>query len=179
MFSLTGDTFGRIWFLSLAWHIDVWWILSLEIVHWWYWIHPFVVYQISTLGHISHFLWGSYCCWTVWLSLFMVIEMFDGSWQILYCTSDTHTVAYSSLLDEIVFGQRYIDRWSLLVVYLMTSTSNIILGHILLPLMRFRCTVLQWWMLGLGYLPYEFDIISYTGAYFTIFFEYSWYWDND
>ena len=33
--------------------------LSLEIVHWWYWIHPLVVHQTSTLGHVSLFLWGS------------------------------------------------------------------------------------------------------------------------
>ena len=33
--------------------------LSLETVLWWYSIHLFVVCQISTLGHIFHFLWGS------------------------------------------------------------------------------------------------------------------------
>ena len=65
------------------------------------------------------------CCWVVWLSLFMVIGMFDGSWQILYCTSDIRTKKYSSLLNEIVFGQWYEDEWSLLSVYLMNLTSDI------------------------------------------------------
>ena len=55
------------------------------------------------------------CYWAVWLSSFMVIEMFGWFWQTLYCTSDIHTGAYSPLLDEIVFGQRYEDGWSLLV----------------------------------------------------------------
>ena len=30
MFSLIGNTFGSIWFLSLAWHVDVWWIFEFE-----------------------------------------------------------------------------------------------------------------------------------------------------
>ena len=79
----------------------------------------------------------SSCCWIIWLFLSMVIEMFDGFWLIVYCTSDTHTGAYSPLHDEIVFGQWYIDRWSSLIVYLVTSTLDIILGHILFPLSRF------------------------------------------
>ena len=28
--SLMGNTFGSIWFLSLAWHIDVWWIFEFR-----------------------------------------------------------------------------------------------------------------------------------------------------
>ena len=62
--------------------------------------------------------------------LFMVTEMLDGFWQILYCASDIHTGAYSPLLDEIVFGQWYEDGWSLFVVCLTTLTSDLILGHI-------------------------------------------------
>ena len=77
------------------------------------------------------------CCWTVWLSLFMVIEMFDWFWRILYYTSDIHTGAYPPIHDEIMLGQWYIDGWSLLVDYLMTLTSNIILRHIILFLVRF------------------------------------------
>ena len=156
MFSLIGDTFGRIWFLSLAWHIDVWWILSLETVHWWYRIHPFVVYQISTLGHISHFLWGSYCCWTVWLFLFMVLEMFDGSWQILYCTSDTHTVAYS-LSVEI-----YRSSWSCMfiptykihvktMIYLLSYYDLLgesLLSHSVRPILFRRLDVIMLLILG-------------------------------
>ena len=40
----------------------------------------------------------SSCCWMIWLFLFMVIEMFDWFWRILYCTSDIHTVAYSPFI---------------------------------------------------------------------------------
>ena len=70
----------------------------------------------------------SSCYWMIWLFLSMVIEMFDWFWRILYCTSDIHIGAYSPLHDEIMFGQRYIDGWSLLVVYLITSTSYIHTG---------------------------------------------------
>ena len=75
------------------------------------------------------------CCWVVWLSPFMVIEMFDWFWQILYYTSDIHTGAYFPLLDEIMFRQQYIDGWSLLVVYLMTLTLDIY-SHIYLSLFK-------------------------------------------
>ena len=33
-------------------------------------------------------------------------------------------------------------------------------------------------MISVGYLPHDFDIRSYTGAYFPIFFEYPWVWDS-
>ena len=177
--------------------------LGLEIVHWEYRIHHFIVHRTSTLGHISpsrdchiphHFgysfevgfrvsplrhwsilysdfladyCWaedswlmmldssfgcalyihiGAYslisseipiCYCAVWLSLFMVIEMFGWFWQTLYCTSDIHTGAYSPLLDEIVFGQWYEDGWSLLVVCLTTSTSDIHTRAYSPPLTRF------------------------------------------
>ena len=118
------------------------------------------------------------CYWTAWLFLSMVIEMFDWFWLILYCTSDIHTRAYSPLHDEIMFGQRYIDGWSLLVVYLTTSTSDIILGHIPLSFVRLVWAVVWGWMISVGCLPHDFDIGSYTGAYFPIFFEYPWDWDS-
>ena len=44
------------------------------------------------------------CCWMVWLSLFMVMEMFDWFWHILYCTSDIHTGAYSPSLMRLYLG---------------------------------------------------------------------------
>ena len=44
------------------------------------------------------------CCWMVWLSLFMVIEMFGRFWQILYYASDIHTGAYSPLIYKIFLG---------------------------------------------------------------------------
>ena len=83
------------------------------------------------------------------------IKMFDGFWKILYCTSEIHTGAHSPLLNEIVHRWmiivgclphdfvhqisilRHISLslmrlciygWSLLVVYLMTLTSNIHIG---------------------------------------------------
>ena len=110
------------------------------------------------------------CCWTVWLSLFIVIEMFDWFWPILYCTLDIHTGAYSPLHDEIMFGQRYIDGWSLLVVYLTTSTSDIILVYIPLSFARFVWAMVWGWMISVSCLPHDFDIGSYTRAYFPIFF---------
>ena len=58
----------------------------------------------------------SSCCWMIWLFLSMVIEMFDWFWQILYCTSDIHTGAYSPLHDEILFTQWYEDGWLVSVV---------------------------------------------------------------
>ena len=119
------------------------------------------------------------CYWTIWLSLFMVIKMFDWFWWILYCTLDIHTRAYSPLHDEIMFGQWYIDGWSLLVVYLTTSTSDIILGHILLSFARFVWEMVWGWMISVGCLSHDFDIGSYTGAYFPIFFTYPWDWNSD
>ena len=106
------------------------------------------------------------------------IKMFDWFWQILYCTSDIHTGAYSPLHDEIMFGQRYIDGWSLLVVYLMTLTSDIILKHIPLSFVRLVWAVVWGWMISVGCLSHDFDIGSYTGVYFPIFFEYPWDWDS-
>ena len=52
------------------------------------------------------------------------------------------------------------------------------LGHIPLSSMRFVQAVVWEWMIGVGYLPHGFDIISYTGAYFLLFFKYSWDWGN-
>ena len=37
----------------------------------------FVVHQISTLGHISPFSEILICSWVVWLSVILIIEMFD------------------------------------------------------------------------------------------------------
>ena len=94
------------------------------------------------------------CCWVVWLSLFMVIGMFDGSWQILYCTSDIRTKKYSSLLNEIVFGQWYEDEWSLLFVYLMTLTSDVHTGAYssLFDEIVFRKRYIDRWSLLVVYL---------------------------
>ena len=120
----------------------------------------------------------SSCCWMIWLFLSMVIEMFDWFWLILYCTSVIHTGAYFPLHDEFMFGQRYIDGWSLLVVYLTTSTLDIILRHIPLSFTRFVWPLVWGWLISVGCLPHDFDIGSYTGAYFPIFFEHPWDWDN-
>ena len=83
------------------------------------------------------------CCWTVWLSPFMVIEMFDWFWQIPYCTLDIHIRAYPPFLGEI-----------------------------------FVYAVVWGWMISVGYLLHDFDIISYTGAYSPTFFEYPQDWDS-
>ena len=45
--------------------------------------------------------------------------------------------------------------------------------------MRFIQVAVREWMIDVGYLPHDFDIRSYTGAYFPIFFEYPWDWDNN
>ena len=137
MLSLMEDTFGSIWSLSCLtyWCLMDFWVWRQFIDH-----IGFILLSCITYPH-----WGIFpifskvpsCCWTIWLSLFMVIEMFDWFWWILYCTSNIHTGAYSPLHNEIVFVQRYIDGWSLLVVYLTTSTSDTILGHIPLSLVRF------------------------------------------
>ena len=54
--------------------------------------------DIHTRAYFSFFSEVPSCCWVVWLPLFMVIKMFDGFWQILYCTSDIHTRAYSPFI---------------------------------------------------------------------------------
>ena len=71
-----------------------------------------------------------------------------------------------------------IDGWSLLVVYLTTLTSGIILEHIPLSFVRLVWAVVWGWMIGIGYLPHDFDIRSYTKAYFPIFVSYPSDWDN-
>ena len=117
----------------------------LMLMDFWVWRQFIDDIGFIILSCIRHPHWGIFpffykvpsCCWMVWLSLFTIIEMLDWFWQILYRTSNIHTRAYSSLLGEIMFRQRYIDGWSLLVVYLTTSTSDIILGHIPLSLVRF------------------------------------------
>ena len=71
-------------------------------------------------------------------------------------------------------------RWMIvLVVYLTTSTSDIILGHILLSFARFVWEMVWGWMISVGCLSHDFDIGSYTGAYFPIFFTYPWDWNSD
>ena len=108
-----------------------------------------------------------------------------------------------------------IDGWSLLVVYLTTSTSDIHIGayspfslvrscsgngtsmddHCWLFTSQLRHQIPYWgifpspwwdfvpavvwgWMISVGCLPHDFDIGSYTAAYFPIFFEYPWDWDS-
>ena len=110
----------------------------------------------------------------MWLSLILIIEMFDWCYQViswcwqmfgwrchvLYCAQDIHIWAYFPLLDgvvhkwmnivgylphdsniryytrvycsfdEILFVWRYEDGWLMLVVYIMTLTSDLILWHI-------------------------------------------------
>ena len=134
----------------------------------------FCALDIHTRAYFSFFSEVPSCYWVVWLPLFMVIKMFDGFWQILYCTSDIHTRAYSPFLDEIVFGQWYENGWLVLVVYLTTSTSYIILGHIILSLMRFclhggitmdnRCCLFTSWpwhqILYWGIFPHFFRLLD-------------------
>ena len=104
--------------------------------------------------------------------------MFDWFWQILYCTSDIHTGAYSPLHDEIMLGQWYIDGWSLLVDYLMTSHQISYWSISPFSWWDFVCVMVWWWMISVGYLPHDFDIISHIGACFPTFFEYLWDWDS-
>ena len=95
--------------------------------------------------------------------------------HILYCVPYVHTGAYSTLLDEIVHS-----GWLLLVVYLMISTTDIHTRENSPPLNEIVFGVaVHRWMIIVGCLSHDFDIKSYTGAYFPIFFEYPWDWDND
>ena len=132
MLSLMEDTFGSIWSLScLAYWclIDFWvWRQFIEDI-------GFVLWLCIIYSH-----WGIFppsleipiCYCAVWLSLFMVIEMFGWFWQTLYCTSDIHTRAYSPLLDEIV------HRWMIIVGCLSHNFDIRLstLGHIPLSSMR-------------------------------------------
>ena len=72
-----------------------------------------------------------------------------------------------------------IDGWSLLVVYLTTSTLDYPHWGIF-PSPRWDCVwaVVRGWMIIVCCSPHDFDIRSYTGAYFPILFEYPWDWDN-
>ena len=130
MFSFKEDTFGSIWSLSC---LTYWCLMDFWV---WRQLIDDVGFILWLCIRYSH--WGIFprppeipiCYCAVWLSLFMVIEMFGWFWQTLYCTSDIHTGAYSPLIDEIVFRQWYEDGWSLFVVCLTTLTSDLILGHI-------------------------------------------------
>ena len=53
-----------------------------------------------------------------------------------------------------------------------------ILGHIPLSFTRFVWAVVRGLMISVAYLPHDFDIWSYTEAYFPIFFEYPRDWDS-
>ena len=90
--------------------------------------------------------------------------------HILYCVPYVHTGAYSTLLDEIVHS-----GWLLLVVYLMISTTDIHTRENSPPLNEIVFGVaVHRWMIIVGCLSHDFDIKSYTGAYFPIFSECPW-----
>ena len=79
-----------------------------------------------------------------------------------------------------------VDRWLIDVDRCLVDVDKFfivhqisILGHIPLSSMRFIQVAVREWMIDVGYLPHDFDIRSYTGAYFPIFFEYPWDWDNN
>ena len=98
--------------------------------------------------------------------------MFDWFWQILYCTSDIRTGTYSSLLNEIVFGQWYEDEWSLLFVYLMTLTSDIHTGaysSFLDEIMFGQWYEDEWSLLFVYLMTLTSD--THTGAYSCLFDE--------
>ena len=125
--------------------------------------------------------------WVVWLSLILIIEMFDWCYQVidwcwqmsgwwchvLYYVPDVHTGSYSPLLDDIA------HRW-MIIVSCLAHDSDIIYytGAYCSPWWDFVCAVVWGWMIGVGYLPHDFEIRSYIGAYFPIFFGYPSDWDN-
>ena len=144
-----GDTFGGIWLLFLAWHIDVWWIFefgdSLLMISNSSFCHALDIHTRVYFPFSLRFLIvvGQYPYWGIFYSPWWdCVRVAVHRWMIIVgCLSHDfdikyYTRAYSLLFDEIVFGWWYIVGWSLLVVYLMTSTSYIILGHIPFSLMR-------------------------------------------
>ena len=125
--------------------------------------------------------------WVVWLSLILIIEMFDWCYQVidwhrqmlgwrchvLYCVPDVHTGTYSLLLDEIV------HRWMIIIGCLAHDSDIRYYTRAYCSLWwDFVCTIVRGWMIGVGYLPHDFDIRSYIRAYFPIFFGYPLDWDN-
>ena len=110
------------------------------------------------------------CYWTAWLSLFMVIEMFGCSWQTLYCALDyPHWGIFPSPWWDCVWT---VVRGWMIVVSLFASRLRrpiSILGHIPLSITRFIWVVIWGWMISVGWLAYDFDVRSYTGAYFPHF----------
>ena len=125
--------------------------------------------------------------WVVWLSLILIIEMFDWCYQVidwhwqmlgwrchvLYYVPNVHIGAYSPVLDEIV------HRWIIIVSCLpLDSNIRYYIEAYYSPWWDFVCPVVRGWMIGVGYLPHDFDIRSYIRAYFLIFFRYPSDWDS-
>ena len=142
---------------------DVWWIL------------------IDSLLYIRYPYWGIFpspwwdCVEAALHRLMIIVGCLPHDFDIKY-----HTGAYAPLLGEIVFGQRYINGWSLLVVYLTTSTSNIH-TRAYSPLhdeIMFGQRYIDGWSLVVVYLmTLTSDLI--LEHIFPIFFQYPWDWDND
>ena len=97
------------------------------------------------------------------------------------CASDIHIGAYfpfslrfSSCCWMIwLFLSMIIEMFDCFL-RILYCTSDIILGHIPLSFARFVWAVVWGWMISVGCLHHDFDIGSYIGAYFPIFFEYPW-----
>ena len=127
--------------------------------------------------------------WVMWLSLILIIEMFDWCyeeidwcWQmfgwrchVFYCVPNIHIGAYFPLFDEIV------HRWMIIVGCLPYDfdIKYPYWGIFPSPWWYFVCAVVWRWIIGVVYLSHDLDIRSFTGAYFLIFFKYSWDWAND
>ena len=102
------------------------------------------------------------------------------------CALNTHTRAYFHLSSRliVVFGQYDYPCYGYRDVWLILTDSLLYIGYpywgiFSFPCQDFVCTVVWGWIIDVGYLPHDFDIGSYTRAYFPIFFEYPWDWNND
>ena len=101
------------------------------------------------------------------------------------CALDIHTGAYLLLSPRflVIIGlcgyliHGYRDVWWILIDSLFYIKYPY---WVIFPSPWWDCVwaTVHRWMISSGYLPHDFSIKSYTGAYFSIFFEYPWDWDN-
>ena len=111
-------------------------------------------------------------CWTVWLPLFMVIELFDDldRFFTVHQKSILGHIPLSSIRLYLGSGTRMDDQCWLFTSRLRHHT--LYWGIFSSSCRDFVCTVVWGWMIDVGYLPHDFDIRSYTGTYFPILFQY-------
>ena len=150
-----GNTFGSLWLLSPAWYIDVWWIFKFG--------HNPLMILDSSFCYASHIHIGAYFLFA--LRSLVVVRLCGYPWSwLLRCLIDVSRWLINN------------DRWLASDVIFFVVYQISILGHIP-PLID------EVWLGGSTriddrswYLPCDFNIRSYIGAYFPIFSKYSWDW---